>query len=222
MDAKDRLFDQQIHDAYEHVELSEEASERMLAHLLAAQVQAGERSEAGVDSQSQEPQQAEVIRLPGKRKGIPVWLPVAAVVLAALVIVQVSGLTRSKNTEYAQTVAPVQEERADEAISNDMAAGEALVAEGAATVDYSEPSLAELYPLVTLSDGTILITCEEGQYPIAVDEADLGASIGSAVALARDTDGQLACEVFELAGDPGAYAVRYEGEDGCWRCFTEQ
>ena len=222
MDAKDRLFDQQIHDAYERVELSEEASERMLAQLLAAQGQAAERAGADGDAQSQEPQQAQVVRLPSKRRGIPVWLPVAAAVLAALVIVRVSGLTSSKNTEYAQTVAVQQEERAEEAVSNDMAEGEALVAEGAVALDYAAPSLAELYPLVTLSDGTLLTTCEEGQYPVEVDEADLGASIGAAVASTRDTDERLACEVFELADEPGAYAVRYEGEESYWRCLTEQ
>jgi endonuclease YncB( thermonuclease family) len=91
MTKDETLLDQRVHDAYERIELSGEAQERMLAALRAAQEAGASESAAAPSGESAPVAQGEP-RAHGWRLLRPhVLVPLAAVLLAAVVIVRVSG-----------------------------------------------------------------------------------------------------------------------------------
>lgn len=108
MSDENKLFDQQIHDAYEGVSLSDAAQERMLANLLAAQAQAQRVGQEDADDSQQAPEPAVApvteVRPRAKaahlkvdegapatarrRRAWKVVLPLAAALLVAAVVVR--------------------------------------------------------------------------------------------------------------------------------------
>lgn len=232
---KDTLFDQRIHDAYEQIELSEAAQQRVLEQLLAAQGQG---------------QAAEVVPAPRSHRKTGVWLPLAAALIVALVVVQgafVAGSTYKSNatsttlarsTEKALDGAMVASEGATDegAAANDGATTNATTTDdfatdeeaaeqdlAAETAPLSGPAadgqpLAQSHPQIELPDGTLLTTLADGSTATEVDAAQVGDSRGTATASSSDDGSRLSCEVFSLTEEPGAYAVRYEGQDDFWRC----
>lgn len=135
-DFADRLF-----DAYEAIEPTAEAEDRMLANILAAQ-QAKETTdssvpettgpafvEANVDTPVPAPLPVTPVRKHSSRRGTRIWLPVAATVLLGAVAVGVimNAVSNSKNSQLA---APT-----EQAVTADTTAVEAEYAVGAASTD---------------------------------------------------------------------------------------
>ncbi len=272
----DELFDQRIHDAYEQVELSEEAQGRMLANLLAAQrnAQLGEASAVHESNQyetqalrtsslsgaetemlsaaSPEPQrtrpkhaavgetqvmrpaqpatgavasddavtreqtEAQVLHMSSRKKGWQRWLPLAAVLAVALVVVQMTGVIghRAQDANMSLTakeaaptsesidaaeIEPTDDEsaelsREEKALSNsyDAEAGAELPAmpvesEGAGqAVDVSTMTSVDFYPSIKLEDGTWFTALRDGLYVEEVDSSHVGESIGEGRASSFD------------------------------------
>lgn len=226
MTDRDELLDSQVHDAYERIELSDEAQERIATALRAAQGRAAPE-EAGEDRAAQgggRVAQDEPLRMGGRRGTWQRWLPLAAAIAAVAILLRV-GLSPSEKLASMDgaTDASLSQERTEglaEApeISEDLVDGEDAEAqepEGAAGESVGEPS-AERFPDITLGDGTILTTMAGGGAQ-ELDPAEVGGLVADATARSADGQESLACEVYELVGGEG-YAVRYGGEQGYWRC----
>ncbi|MBR3235665.1 MAG: hypothetical protein IKG11_08615 [Atopobiaceae bacterium] len=227
----DTALEQQLHRAYSSIEPSDKAQERMLANLLKAQANKQEQETQDMPAQT-------VVRPPlklvepdpmpevsaGPRRRL-IWLPIVAAVVAALVIVQVSGIMGGQNasSEAAKQTALSNEAATDAAGEMEFTdnAYETLSAEGAVR-DSAEapanPSTVDVYPCVTLSNGVKLTALIDGSHTERVEQSKVGSSVGAATATPFDSDDQVSCEAFELKGKQGEYAVRYQGEDSYWRC----
>lgn len=250
MEERDQLFDQRIHDAYESVSLSDEAQDRMLANLLAAQAtrSAGKPADEGApEARVDEPRRAsapahmkpqlvEGGTAAPKRRGWRVVLPLAAVLLVAVAIVQVTALRSQEAMMAAPSAAEMEaisdggaaagsgdvSAKSESADAAPLAEEEAydMVADNAEEGDLGAKALqaADWYPRITLGDDTILTTLIDGMDTVEVSADRVGKSVGAAKAQPFDTAETIACEVFELTDEAGAYAVRYEGEQSYWYC----
>jgi hypothetical protein len=215
---------QQVHDAYEKIELSDDAQDRMLAALLAASdaKQAEQNADRGPSTRTT---RGQVIQMP-KRSGLKRWMPIAAVLLAALVVVQVGVLTVGNHSgETRADIAPKSEEsmaadsfevNASDSVAFETAAPqeEEVKADSAASevVDSSAvSSTVGDYPFITLSDGTELVA-----RPEQVDVVETGDLLEETTARSVDGEQSVACRVYKLVD--GGYAVSYEGEDAYWLC----
>ncbi len=215
---------QQVHDSYEKIELSDDAQDRMLAALLAASdaKQAEQNANRGP---SRRTTKGRVTQMP-KRQGLKRWMPIAAVLLAALVVVQVGVLTVGNHSgETRADMAPKSEEsivadsfevNASDGVAFETAApqeGEAK-ADSAASEDVDSSEVSVMvgdYPLITLSDGTELVA-----RPEQVDLVETGDLLEETTARSVDGEQSVTCRVYELVG--GGYAVSYEGEEAYWLC----
>lgn len=141
----DERFDMQVRAAFDSIELSDEASERMLANLLAARdaaqqgaagVQISE-APAGAPATAPETPAGEVVPFTPRRGRWQRWLPLAAAVVAALVIVRVTGVLQTTSNSAAD-MAPRAEEKS--AVDAGTLAAEPT---GAAEVSQEEYALEE-------------------------------------------------------------------------------
>lgn len=215
---------QQVHDAYEKIELSDDAQDRMLAALLAASD--AKQVEPSVDhNPARRTTKGQVLQMP-KRSGLKRWLPIAAALVAALIVVQIGVLTIGGGSgESRADMAPKSEEsiaadsfdvNASDSVAFETAApqeGEAKTDSAASeVVDSSEVSvMVGDYPLITLSDGTELVA-----RPEQVDLVETGDLLEETTARSVDGEQSVTCRVYVLVG--GGYAVSYEGEDAYWLC----
>lgn len=250
MSDTNKLFDQHIHDAYERVELSGDAQERMLAALLAAQAERAEAAakpaeriapvaaptatqeeteqEARADG---EPAQVELTAVPRRRRVLPAWAALAAALLVATIVVRVSGVMDGWGSGSADSAAaPAESAATDEGVSYDAESledkenrsiSEEMAPQTDADVTSAEPTAVELYPSITLADGTHLTALEDSLYPRELDASQVGDSLGEATATSFDPGKEVTCEVFALVDDSTAFAVRYPGEDTYWRCTKD-
>lgn len=225
MTMTDDQLAQQVHDAYEKIELSDDAQDRMLAALLAASSDTTQ-TEPRVDRRSsRHATKGQVVQMP-KRHGLRRWLPIAAALVAALIVVQIGVLTIGGGSgESRADMAPKSEEsiaadsfdvNASDSVAFETAApqeGEAKADSAASeVVDSSEVSaMVEDCPLITLSDGTELVA-----RPEQVDVVETGDLLEETTARSVDGEQSVACRVYELVG--GGYAVSYEGEESYWLC----
>ena len=240
---ENELFDQQIHDAFDKVELSEEAQDRMLAILLAAQERTqvrevpadAEPSEAA--ARVAEPGEAEVIPVPPRRMPWQRWLPLAAVLVLAIVVVRVTSLGGKAASEQSvgaaaadSAVAPGESakslgEAEESATANELASPTAYDAE-AEDVDELESTwpvgLVETYPRITLEDGTVLTALRDAQFVDEVDSERVGELVATGTATPFDATESVPCEVYRLLNEDDAYAVRYEDEETFWRCTPSE
>ncbi len=236
----DELLDQQVHDAFERIELGGEAQDMMLANLLSAQSartgvddvpSSGDAADAGSG--------ADVIPFVPRRPRWRALLPVAAVLVAALVVVRIgmmSGLGQSQAASDAGiglTAMPSEdkalvEEGATAGASNDMAVGdmdaeeefsaeEVMLDAAPEAATERELTTVDLCPLIELADGRRLSALVDGLYTVEVDAGGVGESVGEATARPFDSDEGVACTVYRLTDGDG-YAVQYDGEDTFWRC----
>lgn len=215
---------QQVHDAYEKIELSDDAQDRMFAALLAASD--AKQVEPSVDhNPARRTTKGQVLQMP-KRSGLKRWLPIAAALVAALIVVQIGVLTISGGSgESRADMAPKSEEsiaadsfdvNASDSVAFETAApqeGEAKADSVASEVaDSSEVSaMVEDCPLITLSDGTELVA-----RPEQVDVVETGDLLEETTARSVDGEQSVACRVYVLVG--GGYAVSYEDEETYWLC----
>lgn len=215
---------QQVHDAYEKIELSDDAQDRMLAALLAASD--AKQVEPSVDhNPAGRTTKGQVLQMP-KRSGLKRWLPIAAALVAALIVVQIGVLTIGGGSgESRADMAPKSEESIvadsfDVNASDSVAFETAAPQEGEAKADSvaseivrsSEVSaMVEDCPLITLSDGTELVA-----RPEQVDLVETGDLLEETTARSVDGEQSVTCRVYELVG--GGYAVSYEDEDAYWLC----
>ena len=215
---------QQVHDAYEKIELSDDAQDRMFAALLAASD--AKQVEPSVDhNPARRTTKGQVLQMP-KRSGLKRWLPIAAALVAALIVVQIGVLTIGGGSgESRADMAPKSEEsiaadsfdvNASDSVAFETAApqeGEAKADSVASEVaDSSEVSaMVEDCPLITLSDGTELVA-----RPEQVDVVETGDLLEETTARSVDGEQSVTCRVYELVG--GGYAVSYEGEETYWLC----
>ncbi len=240
---ENELFDQQIHDAFDRIELSEEAQERMLANLLAAQERTQVR-EAPADAEpfevaekAAEPHEAEVIPVPPRRMPWQRWLPLAAALVLALVVVRVASLGGKASSEQsvgaaAADSAVVQEEsakslgEAEESVTADELASPMVYdaeAEDVAELESTWPvGLVETYPRITLEDGTVLTALRDAQFVDEVDSERVGELVATGTAAPFDATDGVSCEVYRLLNEDDAYAVRYEGEETFWYCTPSE
>jgi len=275
MTHEDMLVDQRIHDAYERIELSDEAQERMLSGLLAAQAQRERVDEARV-TESPRRRKAPVIRFVPRRVSWQVWLSAAAALVVALVVVRLGTgstgdratveMTMTESSAESASAKGTSDKAASNGVSYDLdaadeetaaeesdaialdggaAAGESDSADAPATglvmdeapyapsetngaekdaadaVTSDELESVDLYPRIRLEDGTYLTALEEGMHTVPLSADEVGELVGEARASsfdAPDGDAEIPCEVYTLADDTAAYAVRYEGEDSYWLC----
>ena len=226
MTREDKLFGRQIHDAYESVELSDEAQDRILANLLAAR---GARQESQAEV-SEEEREVEVHRLPWRR-GRWAFLPVAAGLVAALAVVQIGTLTfresgsshaysieRSKDEESSASESVAYDVAEETDAAADMAASaapqadeERISSEEAESAESMRVPLPDFYPDVTTRDG-LTFTARAEQ----VDASRVKWELGDAVASSPDGQELVACTVYELVD--GGHAVRYDEDDRYWLC----
>lgn len=215
---------QQVHDAYEKIELSDDAQDRMLAALLAASD--AKQAEQNADHKpSTHTAKGQVIRMP-RRQGLKRWMPIAAVLLAALVVIQVGVLTVGDHSgETRADMAPKSEESMavdsfEENDSDSVAFETAAPQEEEAKADSAAsevvgsseaPAMAEAYPIIALSDGTELMA-----RPEQVDLVETGDMLEETTARSVDGEQSVTCRVYELVD--GGYAVSYEDEDAYWLC----
>lgn len=214
---------QQVHDAYEKVELSDDAQDRMLAALLAASD--AKQSKQNIDYEpSRRTSTGQVVQMP-KRRDLKRWMPIAAVLLAALVVVRVGVLTIGNGSSGPGATVAVQSEESatSDSIEKNTSDGVAFETsapmEEKALADSTEPegakadalALVEGYPVVTLSDGTELVA-----RPEQADSTAIAGTLEEATACTEDGEQYISCRVYELVG--GGYAVSYEGEDAYWLC----
>ena len=254
----DERFDQQIHDAFRRIELGAESQERMLSQLLAAQA-AREDSDMTHAASVSEPEELDdaragesgrtdareteskgrVLRMRDRRRWW-VALPVAAALLAAVIVVRMnfgSNVARmdmvptsdasSASEEYsiketgassdnAVVMQNMMDEKAyeDEALPSDVVV---TLGADAPLAESATAQMSELYPLVTLENGATYTTLAD-DLPTQLDVSDVGSSLGEATASDPDMTAQVECEVFELSFDSDARAVRYADEDAFWLC----
>lgn len=215
---------QQVHDAYEKIELSDDAQDRMLAALLAASD--AKQVEPSVDhNPARRTTKGQVLQMP-KRSGLKRWLPIAAALVAALIVVQIGVLTigggsgesradMAPKSEESMAVDSFEENDSDSvAFETTAPQEEEAKADSAASevVGSSEaPAMAEAYPIIALSDGTELMA-----RPEQVDLVETGDMLEETTARSIDGEQSVACRVYELVD--GGYAVSYEDEDAYWLC----
>lgn len=238
-------FDQQVHDALDRIELSEEAQDRMLANLLAAR----ERTQEREAPSSEVPEKGERETKPddagaAEAKVIPVaprrmpwlrWLPLAAVLVMAVVVVRVTSLGGKATNEQAVSVAAEDSasapeesaktvgEGSGEAAEDPVATSEMMAldaaADGAAEYESGWPAgLVEVYPRITLEDGTTLTALRDAEFVDEVDSERVGELVAAGTATPFDSAESVPCEVYRLVNEDDAYAVRYEGEQTYWHC----
>ena len=126
MSDQDKLFDQQVHDAFEGVSMSEEAQERMLSVLLRAQAEHEEEpvaAEAALEPAAAEQptqQRARAAHLKpqaerertSRRGGVwKVLLPLAAVLAVAAIVVNMQNAKLSHLADVKENVAPLASEK---------------------------------------------------------------------------------------------------------------
>ncbi len=219
----DDQLTQQVHDAYEKIELSDDAQDRMLSALLAASD--AKQAEQNTDyDPARRATKGQVMQMP-KRSGLKRWLPIAAALVAALIVVQIGVLTiggssgesradmapkseesmvadsfemNASDSATLETAAPQQEDKADSAASEVVRSSEV-------------PAMVEAYPLITLSDGTELVA-----RPEQADLVETGDLLEEATARSADGEQSVTCRVYKLVG--GGYAVSYEDEETYWLC----
>lgn len=215
---------QQVHDAYEKIELSDDAQDRMLSALLAAS-DTKQAEPSAEHNPARRTAKGRVIQMP-KRGGLKRWMPIAAALVAALVVVQIGVLTMGGGSRETQAdLASKSEEpmavdsfevNASDGVALETAApqeGEAKSDSAASEVVGSSeaPAMVEDYPLIALSDGTELVA-----RPEQVDLVDTGDLLEETTARSVDGERSVACRVYELVD--GGYAVSYESEDTYWLC----
>ena len=240
-------FDQRIHDAYDRIELSEDAQDRMLANLMAAQARKQfhevpststefeSPTQATIATDSRDPRKESDNHKTRKRGGMRTWLPRAAAVVAVLVVVSVvggslwggasspmvasSGANDAKSTEALSEDMMVVEESAAEA-DGEASPDESVgyAADAAASNEAEELQLVDLYPRIVLEDGTQFTTLVDGMYTTEVNASEVGERVGSATASPFDSTDTVACEVYRLLDDPDGYAVRYADQESYWYC----
>ena len=161
-----RMFDQQVHDAFERVELSEDAQERILANLLTAQRSRefveteGPHDVAGQDvatGQSEAASQEEaasekVVPFSRRRFGWRALLPLAAVLAVAAVVVSATNLLGSKNSTTMMDIATESEESSYAAKEVDAMAEETS---GSAAVDAGGAAEADVMNSESASEPTV-------------------------------------------------------------------
>lgn len=236
---ENELFDQQIHDAFDRIELSEEAQGRMLANLLAAQERMQAREVPAdveppvVAEKDSDPGEAEVIPVPPRRMPWQRWLPLAAVLVLAVVVVRVTSLGGMASSEQSagataadSAIVPGDSaksmgEAEESATADELAAPTAYDAEADAIAEL-EPNwpvgLVETHPRITLEDGTVLTALRDAQFLDEVDSERVGELVATGAATPFDATESVPCEVYRLLNEDDAYAVRYEGEETFWRC----
>jgi len=164
MSERDELFDQRIHDAYEQIELSEEAQSRMLANLMAAQA-LRERENGGQAEQTQAVQ-PDVVGVPvrktagtgpahfrrvqpaPKRKNWRLILPLAAVLLAAVVVVTLQPW-KPKSSYNKVEAAP---EKSVTDLTEEMPLAEGPAEEKATAADEAEAEASDTNDFYELDD----------------------------------------------------------------------
>ena len=203
-------FDARIHDAYESVELSPEAHERILGALLDAQAAREEAPVAQVAA-------AKVVELPRRRSWLSIALPAAACLALAFVVGRgvLSGELASTSDYAAEAVA--QNEKADsyEAVSEEAApaAAEAEAAESGAAPDAAYDALdTELPALALLDDGTVLDLDPYGGGIVRADASVAGDPLGQGVLLSAAGEELGPCEAFAL--NDGSEELRLVSVDG--------
>lgn len=245
---ENRTFDQRIHDAYERVSLGDEAQERMLGALLAAQAKRQEVAAKVPESEArreEEPRRATASVLAGGRRGahaaarsrrLPVWLPLAAAAACVFVIAGVvggvtSGSRTSATMEVAESAksagedevlyAPSLDEEPDATVAYDMVADAAGV--GATPESNAADEEAEQLQMADLYPRIVL---DDGTtYSTLVEgmytteiEAE---SVGSRVGAgtASPFDADEAVACEVFElTDDEGFVVRYEGESTYWYC----
>ncbi|MBP3893184.1 MAG: hypothetical protein J6D34_04000 [Atopobiaceae bacterium] len=224
MTREDELFDQRIHDAYERVEMSDEAQERMLANLLAAR-EVAETPVRTADTQ--------VDAVPRRRLDWRVLMPIAAVLLVGLVVVRLAGVA-GKQSENHALMAPsstteyeVEATKDEAVVASDAdvpltdSDSEASRMDGVAGEE-AESSLQgfdpDLYHLVTLEDGLVLTTHVDGSGASEVPEEQVGELVGVATVTSPEAPTMTLCKVYRLLNDSSGYALRYGGEQVYWYC----
>lgn len=157
------LLEQRIHDAYESVEPSAEAQERMLANLLAAQgrarqtgegqtqaVATAEDTDASATRQREKTSSrrvsaggqtgrrhaAKVTVAPGRRSPWRVVLPLAAMLVLVAVVVRVTGVSR--NESRADGIMAQSSEKSSEPVSEEASEDAAVADEMAAETNAME------------------------------------------------------------------------------------
>ena len=241
-DTQDMLFDQQIHDAFEHVTLSDEAAESMLGRLMAAQAQREEQEAASTAPQltvieGGRHRKAEAAPTAPRKGGWWRWLPLAASVAVAFVVLGAvgTGLFSPKGSTQASTdTLPVakstdeQEEllatgTTEESVSYDTevqlnATPDEAIEESAAADTAEGMYLVDLYPSITLADGSRYTALVEGMYTSQIEDEAVGPLVDVGSATPFDATDEVACTVYELLDDPDGFAVQYDGEDTYWYC----
>ena len=235
----DEQLAQQVHDAYDTIKLDDQVQSSMLANLLAAQAAA---QEPQVEERAEERHDAEVIRMPRRRW--TVLLPVAAVLVAALIVVRTGAFSLGGTNAAQESSADIKVDAAGEYAAEESVAYDAsemadvdaadagvldVSATGAAASNAPEAkedvalseeasaagaegvSLPELYPTVTLSDGTQLTVRAE-----QVEASGVARDLEQTSASSPDGQEAVPCTVCELAD--GGLAVRYDAESTYWLC----
>lgn len=199
-----------IHDAYESVELSPEAQDRILGALLEAQAAREETPAAQVAA-------AKVVELPRRRSWLSIALPAAACLALAFVVGRgvLTGELASTNDYAAEAVA--QNEKADsyEAISEEAAPAEAAAeaAEGETAPAAAYDALdAELPALALLDNGTVLDLDPYGGGIVLADASVAGDLLGQGVLLSAAGEELGPCEAFALRD--GSEELRLVSADG--------
>ena len=259
MDGRDDQLNQQVFEAFDSVTMSKEAQERILSNLKDRQAQLANeqdnvevpkttvlpRAQAASDAETGT-HAAEVVPAPKHRNAAKWLLPLAAVLLAGIVVVRVMMPT-GQQTMHAPKSAAAEDSELSETVVTDAAAAEEGAAEdtdesagdlgidpsaeeeaydGAPTEDLlPEPEDGEhpmgtvdLYPIVEMSDGTVLSALIDGMYTQQLDGSQVSDSLGTAVAHPSDAKDTVECEVFKLADEASGYAVRYKGDSTYWYC----
>lgn len=230
--AVDEELRERLRSSLDVVGPSEEAEERMLANLLAAQ------EARAVTVEGIELPEVTVIeggkrgRGASRRRGLALAAAAALAALALGVGVLSGGraaqrgemLVQSYDAGAAATSEGVdaKEVVADEAVSEeaaeDVASGE-LLASGGAFDETGDPSyeLAVTYPEVRLYSGEVLRVEEHDGGPVIIEEKWVEQLVGEAEAFTDDGFESVGCWVYRLpASDDGLFAVRYIEGGSCF------
>lgn len=196
------MSDSEIKKAYERMDPTPEAQDRMLAAILAANEAAAECGNGSEPAPAPD-------RAPAAKKRTPllIALPIAAclAIIVGVGAFTIGGRTAGESSSNATdtAAAPLSASPAPEAGQSD-----ATEPNGARVAE----SPARLFPVIELADGTVLRIAERDDGVLVPDETLAGESLGEAAARAEDGSSVRACTVYRYDDERYPYAIRYVGD----------
>lgn len=204
------MDDEKIKQAFEDMSPSPEATDRMLANILAKTEKATVAQETDLESGQKRSDQKQMPLIQKKKRSpLAIVIPLAAclLLLSGIGFLSVNSSSFFSETHNSTADQNAPHDTAAESDASDTTEEEAPHAE--------DTGLAQRYPIVASEKvGRLYLVDAEGSNNMLADPAKIGEEIEQTTALSIDGSESIACIIYEYSQDDLTYyALQYAGDD---------